>query len=72
MTPDRKDALPAKHSPCSHRYLTAYPGSGGWVCAACRVPILSLALPIPVPLVAQALMAVAGRAAITNATQGEA
>jgi hypothetical protein len=47
--------------PCTHRYLTAYEGSGGWVCADCRVPVLSLFCPLPLPLVAQALAAVANR-----------
>lgn len=42
---------------CEHRYITAYPGSGGWVCSKCKEPILSIVLPIPVSLAARALAA---------------
>lgn len=43
---------------CEHRYLTSY--GNGWVCAnrACGVGILSLAVPLPMPLVIEALRAV--------------
>jgi hypothetical protein len=44
---------------CEHRYLTSY--GKGWVCAnrACGVGILSLAVPLPMPLVEEALRALA-------------
>lgn len=47
---------------CEHRYLTVFPGSGGWSCAKCKVPVLSLMLPIPLPTIARALEAVVNRA----------
>lgn len=46
---------------CEHRYLTVFPGSGGWSCAKCKVPVLSMMLPIPLPLIAQAIEAVVER-----------
>lgn len=42
---------------CEHKSLTAFKGSG-WVCADCRVPVLSLMLPIPLPLIGAALAAI--------------
>ncbi len=48
---------------CEHRYLTVYPGSGGWVCADCRVGILSLAVPLPMPLIEKAFAALSTGAA---------
>jgi len=45
--------------PCLHRYLTSY--GKGWECADCGVGILSLAVPIPMPLVVEALKAIAAK-----------
>lgn len=43
---------------CTHRYPTSY--GKGWVCAnrACGVGIFSLVLPLPMPLVVEALKAI--------------
>ena len=43
---------------CEHRYLASH--GRGWECADCGVGILSLAVPLPLPLVAEALRAIAG------------
>lgn len=42
---------------CEHRYLTSH--GNGWVCAdrSCGVGILSLALPLPMPLIERAFQA---------------
>lgn len=38
---------------CEHQYLTSH--GRGWECARCGVGILSLAVPLPLPLVVEAL-----------------
>ena len=43
---------------CAHRYLTSH--GRGWECADCGVGILSIAVPIPMPLVVDALKFIAG------------
>jgi hypothetical protein len=53
----------AQNKDCTHRYLTAFEGSGGWVCADCRVPVPSPFMPPPRPLSSSAIdAAVVGRA----------
>jgi hypothetical protein len=54
MEPD----LQPEPAQCTHRYLTSY--GDGWECAnrKCRVGILSLAVPLPMPLVKEALEAI--------------
>lgn len=49
----------ADQQQCEHRYLTSY--GKGWVCAnrACGVGSLSLAVPLPMPLVEEALKVIA-------------
>ena len=44
--------------PCAHRYLTSH--GRGWECFDCGVGILSIAAPIPMPLVVDALKLIAG------------
>jgi hypothetical protein len=56
---------------CEHRYLTSY--GKGWVCAnpACGVGILSLSVPIPMPLVEKALRVIAGMNSGAQTNDGE-
>ena len=44
---------------CEHQYLTVRPTTKGWICASCSVPMLSLSLPIPMPLIERAIAALA-------------
>jgi hypothetical protein len=50
---------PVEVRQCDHRYLTSY--GKGWICANrdCGVGILSIAVPLPMPLVEEALKAIA-------------
>jgi hypothetical protein len=63
-------AMNTEQATCQHRYLTSY-FETGWICSACRVPMLSLMMPIPLPLIAEALKVVVSRAAPSPVHQGQ-
>lgn len=47
----------ADEKQCEHRLLTSF--GRGWECSRCGIGILSLAVPLPMPLVIEALRVLA-------------